>query len=215
MKHRKAAVIGIFLLVLSGGAARVNAQKPLPRPRPQLAPATNISVDGNEAMFTTMCALYAAGYEADVSSDNWSTFRSQIRERARQQQGPAVEAVREFYTKHQLRDPGVMLSRYVWFGLVAGSAPKFEPVLRRDELPPEVLALEGFSEILSNYYQEQKIGHYQRAELWGSLRNYPERGRGCAGGCSAARVSAFSAGPFADQVFACGGSEASVVRAGG
>jgi len=37
-----------------------------------------------------------------------------------------------------------------------GPAPAFQPVLRRDELPPEVIALEGFSEILSNYYQEQK-----------------------------------------------------------
>jgi hypothetical protein len=51
-----------------------------------------------------------------------------------------------------------MLSRYVWFGLVSGPAPKFQPVLRRDELPPEVLELEGFSEILSSYYTEQKIG---------------------------------------------------------
>ena len=52
--------------------------------------------------------------------------------------------------------PGATLSRYLWFGLVSGPAPKFQTVLRRDEIPPEVLALEGFGEILSNYYQEQK-----------------------------------------------------------
>jgi len=34
--------------------------------------------------------------------------------------------------------------------------------LRRDELPPEVIALEGFSEILSAYYQEQKLGRFVR-----------------------------------------------------
>ena len=55
-----------------------------------------------------------------------------------------------------------MLSRFVWFGLVSGPAPKFRPVLRRDELPPDVLDLEGFSEILSNYYTEQKIGRMCR-----------------------------------------------------
>src|SRR5258708_10705421 len=54
-----------------------------------------------------------------------------------------------------------MLSRYIWVGLVSGPAPKFEPILKRDELPPDVIALEGFQEILSNYYKEQKIG-----ELW-------------------------------------------------
>src|SRR5258707_15432376 len=55
-----------------------------------------------------------------------------------------------------------MLSQYVWFGLVSGPAPKFELTLRRDELPPEVIALEGFSEILSAYYQEQKLGRLWR-----------------------------------------------------
>jgi tetratricopeptide (TPR) repeat protein len=37
--------------------------------------------------------------------------------------------------------------------------------LRRDELPPEVIALEGFSEILAAYHQEQKIGR-----LWRELQ---------------------------------------------
>ena len=122
------------------------------------APASNVTVDGSEAMFTTMCALLAAGFEADVSSDHWSPMRAQLRDRMQHQQGPAVDAVREFYKKHELADAGAMLSQYIWFGLVSGSAPKFTPTLRRDELPPEVIALEGFSEILSAYYVEQHVG---------------------------------------------------------
>src|SRR5580704_2637358 len=147
-------------LLLSLSAAAFSQTVPQ-RPRMQAAPVTSATVDGNETMFTTMCALYASGFEGDVNSDNWSTFRSQIRERTRHQQGPAVDAIRAFYQQHQLRDPGDMLSRYVWFGLVSGPAPKFQPLLRREELPPEVLALEGFNELLSAYYKEQKIG-----QLW-------------------------------------------------
>ena len=134
-------------------------------PRMHASPVTNVTVDGSEAMFTTMCALLAAGFESDVSAANWHPLRAQLRDRMQHQQGPAVDAVREFYKKHQLADEGAMLSQYVWFGLVSGSAPKFEPTLRRDELPPEVIALEGFSEILSSYYQEQKIGR-----LWRELQ---------------------------------------------
>jgi tetratricopeptide (TPR) repeat protein len=115
-------------------------------------------VDGSEAMFATMCALLASGFESDVSTEHWQPLRIQLRERMQHQQGPAVEALRTFYKQHQLADPGAMLSQYIWFGLVSGPAPKFQPTLRRDELPPEVLALEGFSEILSAYYQEQNIG---------------------------------------------------------
>ena len=148
----------VILLLAVAGVGGAAAHAAPQRPGLQAAPVTNATVDGNEAMFTTMCALYASGFEGDISADNWSTYRARIRERARKQQGPAVEAMREFYRQHELRDPAAMLSRYVWFGLVSGPAPKFQLVLRRDQLPPEVLSLEGFSEILSNYYTEQKIG---------------------------------------------------------
>jgi len=145
-------------------------QAPPLRPRTRTAPQSTVSVDGSEAMFTTICALLAAGFESNVSADNWTAFRAQMRERLRHQQGPAVEAVREFYRQHELRDPGATLSRYLWFGLVSGPAPTFQAVLRRDELPPEVIALEGFSEILSNYYQEQKIG-----QMWRQVQPIYER----------------------------------------
>ncbi len=146
------------------------AQAPQPQRRARTAPQSTVSVDGSEAMFTTMCALLAAGFESNVSADHWTAFRAQMRERLRHQQGPAVEAMREFYRQHELRDPGATLSRYLWFGLVSGPSPGFQAVLRRDELPPEVIALEGFSEILSNYYQEQKIG-----QMWRQVQPIYER----------------------------------------
>jgi hypothetical protein len=158
-KHLEKVGIGLLSLALWASAAA--AQAPLPRQRPHIAPATNITVDGNEAMFATMCTLYASGFESDISTDNWSAFRAQMRDRLRKQQGPAVEAVRQFYRQHESRDTAEMLSRYVWFGIVSGPAPKFQPVPRRDELPPDLLTLEGFSEILSAYYTEQNIG-----QLW-------------------------------------------------
>jgi len=159
----------IFALVMSASALLpALAQEPLPRPRPkwQAAPATTITVDGSEAMFTVMCALLASGFEADVNATNWSPMRAQLRDRLQHQEGPAVEVLRNFYKQHELADPGAMLSRYIWFGLISGPAPKFEATLRRDELPPEVIALEGFQEILSNYYKEQKIG-----DLWRQVQS--------------------------------------------
>lgn len=172
---RLTALLGLCATLAWQGAAQ--GTKPAPSPsyaqaRPQVQPPavaaraqapeeTTVTVDGSEAMFTTMCALLASGFESNISSDNWTPFRAQMRERLRQQSGPAVDAIRQFYRQHELRDPGATLSRYLWFGLVSGPAPAFQPILRRDELPPDVIALLGFSELLSSYYQEQKIG-----ELW-------------------------------------------------
>ncbi len=151
-----------FLLAFAANAQNRSSAPPL---KWEKVPETRITVDGSEAMFTTMCALLAAGYEADVSSENWSPMRAQLRDRLQHQQGAAVEVLRNFYHQHELADPGAMLSRYIWFGLVTGPAPDFKPTLRRDELPPEVIALEGFQEILAAYYKEQKIG-----ELWRSVQ---------------------------------------------
>lgn len=142
-----------------------NAQNPAPASRPRPAPQASITVDGSEAMFTTMCALLAAGFESDVSAENWRPLRARLRDEMQHQQGPAVDALREFYKEHVLRDSGATLSRYIWFGLLSGPAPDFRISLNRDDQPAEVLALEGFSEILSNYYKEQKIG-----KLWRDLQ---------------------------------------------
>jgi tetratricopeptide (TPR) repeat protein len=161
MSLKMTAKICVLLFALGVCCRPAQTQTPAARPRPETAPVSSITIDGRETMFATMCALYASGYEGNVSADDWTTFRTQMRDRARQQQGPAVEAVREFYRQHQLGDSAALLSRYVWFGLVAGPPPGFQPVMRREELPPEVLALEGFSELLSAYYSEQKI-----AQLW-------------------------------------------------
>ena len=151
----------VFLL----GSFAASGQVPLPPAPRQTAPVTNVSVDGSEAMFTTMCALLAAGFESNVSAANWHPLRARLREQMQQEQGPAVDAVRQFYKEHELRDSGATLSRYIWFGLLSGPAPKFQITLRRDDVPTEMLALEGFSEILSNYYEEQKIGR-----LWRDLQ---------------------------------------------
>ena len=154
------AVIGSLFLLWSAPSSRaqtINSAPPTAQPQRGLAPPTNITVDASEPMFTTMCALLASGFEADISAENWRPLRAQLRDRMQHQQGPAVEAIREYYKQHDSADPGAALSRYLWFGLVAGPAPDFKPSMRREDLPPEVLALEGFNELLSKYYQEQNI----------------------------------------------------------
>src|SRR5260370_24524778 len=114
------------------------AQAPPPKPRTRTAPPSTVSIDGSEAMFTTICALLAAGFESNVSADNWTAFRAQMRERLRRQQGPAVEAVREVYRQHELRDPGATRSRYLWFVLSSRPPPAFQTVRRLLRFLPHI-----------------------------------------------------------------------------
>jgi tetratricopeptide (TPR) repeat protein len=151
-------VIAVFSLPSAHSSIAQTTPPPPAHPQREAAPVTNITVDASEPMFITMCALLASGFEANVSAENWHPLRAQLRERMQHQEGPGVDAIREYYKQHDSADPGAALSRYLWFGLVSGPPPDFKPTMRREDLPPEVLALEGFSELLSKYYQEQKIG---------------------------------------------------------
>ncbi len=123
-------------------------------------PASNVTIEANPQLFATMCALYAAGYEADLSAAGSHPIRARVRTEMLRQQGPAAQALRAYYRRHELTDLTVNLSRYVSFALVAGPPPKFAFILRRDELPPDVLAIEDFSEVLANFYREAQIERF-------------------------------------------------------
>ena len=120
-----------------------------------------VSVESRPQLFAVMCALDAAGYESGANAADDTPGRIQLRKRMLALQGPAVAALRKYYTEHALGDSGATFSRFVSFALVAGPPPDFRFELRRDDLPPEALTLDGFNVILANFYSEAKIG-----ELW-------------------------------------------------
>ena len=83
-----------------------------------------VSAQANPQLFATMCALYAAGFEADVSSDTANPVMTQLRSALLALNGPAAQALRKYYRDHELSDPAQNMSRYVTFGLVVGPAPE-------------------------------------------------------------------------------------------
>lgn len=132
-----------------------------------LAPAAeaqpNVRVDSSQQLFAVMCALHAAGYQANVSDANFHPVRARLRAEMLRKQGPAAEALREFYKRHLLVDESATLARYVSFALSVGPPGNFPYLYTRDELPPEVLAIEGFGEVLANFYREADLGQYWKS----------------------------------------------------
>ena len=83
--------------------------------------------------------------------------QEQLREDLLKLQGPAVTALRQFYRAHQLANSQETFSPYISFALVVGPPPKFAFFLNHDQLPPDVLGLEGFDDLLINFYREAQI----------------------------------------------------------
>jgi Tetratricopeptide repeat len=118
---------------------------------------TGIMVEPSQELFATMCALDAAGFDADESTLSEMPSRLALRGDMLKMQGPATEALRQFYRDHLLADPGETLSRYITFSLVAGPPPRFDFQVNHEFLPPDILALDGFREVLAAFYQEARL----------------------------------------------------------
>ena len=135
---------------------------------PQTEATRPISVEANPQVFATMCALVAAGFGADSAPGSADLAR--LRMRLASLRGPATEKLREYYRQHALGDSGATLSRFMTFALIAGPAPGFALAPRRDQLPPDVLALDDFSEVLAGFYEEAQI-----EQLWQQFQPVYER----------------------------------------
>lgn len=178
VKHSRPIIAGGLALVLSAvwvffpglpGRAEPPAAADAGQ-APRANAPSNITVEANPQLFATMCALHAAGFEADVSAAGFHPLRARLRGELLRQRGPAAEALRAFYRDHLVGDPAATLSRYVSFALVVGPPPKFKYLLRRDELPPDVLPIEGFNEVLASFYREAQV-----ERLWAQVE--PEYNR--------------------------------------
>jgi len=176
-KHLRRSITGGFALMLCAlaalpGRAAPRAAAQAGQARPAVAPSS-ITVEANPQLFATLCALHAAGFEADVTAAALPPLRARLRSELLGPEGPATNALRVFYRGHLLADPASTLSRYISFALVVGPPPKFNYLLRHDELPPDVLSIEGFNEVLANFYREAQI-----ERLWAQVE--PEYNRGVA-----------------------------------
>jgi tetratricopeptide (TPR) repeat protein len=161
----------IVAAVIAIGAPGFRAQgQQTGRPQPP-DNYTGIVVEPSQQLFSTMCALNAAGFDADESTLAEMPSRLTLRATMLKMQGPATEALRQFYRDHLLADPGETLSRYITFSLVVGPPPRFDFQMNHDLLPPDVLAIDGFREILAAFYQEAHLDLY-----WAQVEPEYERG---------------------------------------
>jgi hypothetical protein len=146
---------GVVLLCVFGIAA---ALAPETKAQSEVGSPVGISVQESEQIFAVMCALDAAGFNADESTLGDMPERLQLRTDLLKMQGPATKAIRDYYNGHPIADPDELLSQYVTFALVIGPPPDFSFTLNEDALPPEAVSLEDFQPLLSAFYDEAKLG---------------------------------------------------------
>lgn len=153
--HRLARPCLTFLLAAAVVAFGASARKS--QAQQAVAASDNgISVQSSQQIFATMCALDAAGFDADESTLGDMPARLALRQQLLQLQGPATDAIRKFYRDHQLASPTETLTPFMTFALVSGPPPVFQ-LADRDLLPPSVLTIDGFQPLLTDFYREAQL----------------------------------------------------------
>ncbi len=121
-----------------------------------------VNIDASSSVFSVMCALWAAGYNAQANTEGLPPAWRNIADQMFAQTGPATEALRKYYSQHEHMDSSATLSRFISFALVTGGAPDFRYLYRHEELPPDVLQIEDFNTVMAKFYQEAQLGRLWR-----------------------------------------------------
>ncbi|MFL6465069.1 MAG: tetratricopeptide repeat protein [Bryobacteraceae bacterium] len=111
-------------------------------------------------LFTTLAAINAAGYDAGINSplNDHYKVRTQIRQELAARKIPSLPELTAFYKQHKKPTDTGDLSQYISFALVANGPPNFEVPT---QVPPDVQALAGLSELLTRFYKEGNL-----EDLW-------------------------------------------------
>lgn len=125
----------------------------------------SISVQTNQQVFATMCALDASGFDSNSPTLNMYPAHAALRERLLQLNGPATLAMRSFYQKHQFVNSDQTLSPFLSFALVVNGPPDFRFVVPRSDIPPAVTTIDDFGPILQNFYVEAHLDREWAAVL--------------------------------------------------
>ena len=115
--------------------------------------------DVSITLFSTMAAINAAGFDAEINSQANYPIRNQVREELSKRNIPSLNELKAFYQQHRKGTDTATLSQYISFALLAQAPPEFK--LEDGELPPDVKELYGFSDLLSRFYREANI-----EDLW-------------------------------------------------
>ncbi|HSW51064.1 MAG TPA: tetratricopeptide repeat protein, partial [Bryobacteraceae bacterium] len=119
--------------------------------------ADQSQLDASPALFTVLAAINAAGYDADIDSPANHPLREAVRRELAAKNIPCLPELKRFFEEHRRRDWTAELSQYISFGLLVDGPPTFSPRLMRNEMPPDVTALEGFQPLLVRFYREAGI----------------------------------------------------------
>jgi len=127
--------------------------------------AENLQLGANENLFAVLAAINAAGYDEGISLPDNSPLRRQLRDFLAKQNIAVLPELSRYYRKHMLKNGLQDLSQYISYALSVKGPPDFAWRTRDVDVPPDAMALSGFTPLLVDFYRQADI-----ADLWNRSR---------------------------------------------
>lgn len=118
-------------------------------------------LDASPALFSVLAAANAAGYDADLASAANSPVRAMVRSAIAAKNPPSLQDLRAFFAAHKQQDATAELSQYISFALCVGASPDFKFRYKPNELPRDVVSLDGLQPLLARFSKEAGL-----EDLW-------------------------------------------------
>lgn len=166
---RVLAVMAALLLSNAGFAQKKKAPpEPIVPPKPYVKQVAvpKVGIETSPQLFDVMCALWASGYNTEANLGSLPPEWEAVAEKMVKMHGPATDALRAYYKDHEHNNRATTLSRYISFAMVVEPAPNFAYAVRQEEIPPDVMTLEDFNEVLAKFYVEAQLDL-----LWGQIQS--------------------------------------------
>ena len=143
---------------------------------------TNVIVQPDLRLFTTMAGLNAAGFDVEFASE-YHPVRQTVRKYAAEVDADLRLRLKDFYSSHKGQETDeAQLAKYISLAVSISDAPAFKPVTREEFLPPDARSVIGFADLLREFYEKAHISQH-----WTEVR--PEYERAMAKIASALRES--------------------------
>jgi tetratricopeptide (TPR) repeat protein len=123
--------------------------------------AENLQLGANENLFAVLAAINAAGYDEGLNLPDNNPLRKELRDYLAKQNIEVLPDLKTYYRKHMLKNGVQDLSEYVSYALSVTGPPDFGWRTRDVDVPPDAIALTGFTPLLIDFYRQANL-----AELW-------------------------------------------------
>jgi tetratricopeptide (TPR) repeat protein len=153
---------GLLLTICAAGIAAAPQQGQSAR---EASFAREQQLDASPALFSVLAAINAGGFDADLDSPSNSPLRAMVRAAIAAKAPPILAEMKRFVAAHHHNDAAQELSQYISFALCVDGPPDFAWRYRVEDLPPDVVPLEGLRQLMVRFHQEGGIDQlWQKAQ---------------------------------------------------